>query len=405
MPQSGRRPRPGAAGRRRVADRCPRRPITIQDPESVADLFPGTEHGSYLDNASVGLLSTRVHAAVSQVLAAHLQRGSACVDGWLERAEAVRGSVARLVGGQVDGVAFTQNTSTGLAAVTNGLDWRPGDNVVVPAGEFPSNRYPWMHLRRRGVEVRQAAMTDGRARTDEIAQLIDGRTRVLAVSAVQYTSGHRYDLDGLAGVCRRSDALLVVDGTQAVGAVGVDVGRLGIDVLAVSAHKWMLAPFGIGFVHLSGRAMDRLVPSTVGWRSVADPLAFQEEPLLAPDARRFESGTSNAAGIAGLGAAVDLVHELGADWVERRVLDRADELASLLAAAGLRVHHRDDRDRGSGIVIASSSALAAPDLHARLVAGGVACSARGNGIRFAPHYFTGRHHLAHAAEIAAGARR
>lgn len=205
--------------------------------EEVRALYPGTADVAYLDSAAVGLLSTRVLDAMTAVLTEHQQLGSAAGPNMRERIGRVRASVARLVGGRADQVAFTQNTSTGLATVTNGLDWRDGDNVVVPAGEFPSNFYPWWQLRRRGVQVREVAMTDGRARVDDFLAALDRRTRVLAVSAVQYSSGHRYDLGALGQVCQASDVLLVVDGTQAVGAVTVDAELLGVDVLAVSAHK------------------------------------------------------------------------------------------------------------------------------------------------------------------------
>jgi selenocysteine lyase/cysteine desulfurase len=364
----------------------------------MATLYPGTADVAYLDSAAVGLISTRVRDAMSVVLAEHQQFGVAAASKWREHATRIRASVARLVGGRAEQVAFTQNTSTGLATVTNGLDWREGDNVVVPAGEFPSNFYPWLQLRRRGVQVREVAMTEGRARLDDVLAALDDRTRVLAISAVQYSSGHRYDLGPLGQACQNSDALLVVDGTQAVGAVTVDVDRLGIDVLAVSAHKWMLGPFGIGFTHLSERAMQRLTPSTVGWLSVEDPFAFDHEPVLADDGRRFESGTENSAGIAGLGATVDLVHELGRQRVEHRVLDRVAELATLLEEVGMTVHLPDQRDRRSGILIAGSPTIPHQVLYDRLLSEGVRCSLRGNGLRFAPHYFTTDSDLHRAAD-------
>jgi selenocysteine lyase/cysteine desulfurase len=333
------------------------------------------------------------------VLTEHERAGIAAAPGWRVSADAVRASVARLVGGGADRIAFTQNTSTGLATVTNGVEWRPGDNVVVPAGEFPSNFYPWLQLRRRGVEVREVAMTGGQALVDDVVAALDDRTRVLAISAVQYSSGHRYDLAALGAACSAGDALLVVDATQAVGALVVDADRLGIDVLAVSAHKWLLGPFGIGVVALSERAMARLAPSTVGWLSVDDPFAFDHEPQLAADARRFESGTENSAGIAGLGATVGLLHELDRQRVEDRVLDRVERLTALLEEAGPRVHLPEPRERRSGIVIASSSAVDHPALHKRLLSAGVRCSLRTTGLRFAPHYFTTDDDLHRAADV------
>lgn len=316
----------------------------------------------------------------------HARFGIGATGPWRETITRTRQLIADLVGGAAERVAFTQNTSTGLALVVNGVDWKEGDNVVLPVGEFPSNSYPWRQLRRRGVEVREAPMTDGHADLDLLRDLINDRTRVVTVSAVQYSSGYRYDLARLSEACRAYDALLVVDGTQAVGAIRVDADAAEVDALAVSGHKWMLGPFGAGFVHFSQRAMHRLNPSTVGWFSVEDPFAFDLEPNLAADARRFESGTENAAGIAGLGAAVSLVHEIGADQVENLIIERTEELAEALTSVGLEIGRHADRARWSGILFASTGADDA-FWHARLLGAGVKCSLRG-GLRFAPHIFT-----------------
>ncbi len=370
-------------------------------------LYPGARDVAYLDSAAMGLLSTRVRDAMTAMVAGHHLLGVASSPDWYADVASVRASIARLVGGRPDGVAFTQNTSTGLAIVANGLDWAVGDNVVVPAGEFPSNFYPWLQLRRRGVEVREVAMVDGAAPVAELARAVDRRTRVVALSAVQYSSGHRYDLAAVGQACAGSGALLVVDGTQAVGAMVVDTGALGVDVLAVSSHKWVLGPLGIGFVHLSPRAMERLTPSTVGWLSVEEPFAFDHEPRLAADARRFESGTENAVGMAGLGATVALMHELGPQRIEDRVLDLADELGALLPSVGLTRVASPDRARRSGIVIArgrddergDGAAQPLADLHQRLLAGGVRCSLRATGLRFAPHYFVDEADLARVVDV------
>jgi selenocysteine lyase/cysteine desulfurase len=344
-------------------------------------LYPSLAGQVYLDVAAVGLVSTRVEAAMIEINQAHGALGTAAVAAWTGNLARGRQAVAELIGGSADRVAFTQNTSTGVALVANGIDWADGDNVVVPAAEFPSVFYPWTQLRRHGVEVREIPMVDGHADLDLVPELIDARTRVLAIATVQYTSGHRYDLGRLASIKR--DALLVVDGTQSVGALTIDVD--GIDVLAVSAHKWMLGPLGIGFAHFSEQAMERLHPSVVGWLSVEQPFEFAHEPRLAADGRRFESGVENAVGIAGLSAAIGIVLELGPAAVEAWVLERTAELAELLGATV----------RGSGILIAAGDAA----LHERLLAAGVRCSLRGGGVRFSPHYYTNSADLELVAEV------
>jgi selenocysteine lyase/cysteine desulfurase len=362
----------------------------------VRALYPGAEECVYLDTAAVGLVSTRVRDAVTDVLEEHVTRGIAAAPAWTDHADHTRGLIAELIGGRAANVAFTQNTSTGIALVANGIDWAEGDNVVVPADEFPSNFYPWLAQRRHDVEVREVPMVDGHADLAALGQLVDGHTRVVAISAVQYTSGHRYDLAEVRALSRH--ALLLVDGTQAAGALVIDADAAGVDALAVSAHKWLNGPFGIGFVHLSDRAMEVLQPSTTGWLSVEHPFDFDHEPRMASDGRRFESGTHNAAGIAGLAASVSTVLEIGRDEVERVVLSRAAELQALITAEGLQAPRSANSSQHSGIVFATSGE---PDTDAatyqRLIANGIRCSLRSAGVRFSPHYFNSPQDLSAAA--------
>lgn len=356
------------------------------DDEALRASYPGATNQVYLDVAAVGILSTRSVLAMVDVAQSHADLGIGATGPWRETITHCRQAIAALVGGAGDRVAFTQNTATGLALVINGLDWRQGDNVVVPAGEFPSNFYPWLHLRRKGIQIREVTMLDGHGDLTELRDSIDAHTRVVAVSAVQYSSGYRYDLARIGEACRAHDALLVVDGTQCVGALRMNVDADGVDVLAVSGHKWMLGPFGAGFTHFSERAMDQVSPSVVGWFSVAEPFAFDHEPTFAPDARRFESGTELAANIAGLSAAVDTVHEIGPNRVEQMILGRTEEIADALAQLGLTITRARSHAHWSGIVTATTGPDDA-DWHARLLDAGVRCSLR-NGLRFAPHIFT-----------------
>ena len=306
---------------------------------------------------------------------------------WRDDVERVRRQVAWLVGSEPGNVAFTQNTSFGLSIAANGIDWQPGDNVVLPAREFPSNHYPWLNLHHRDVSLRLVAAPHGHASLDAIAAAIDDRTRVVTVSAVQYSNGYRYDLAALGGLCRARGVLLVVDGTQSVGALTLDVEACGIDVLAVSCHKWMLGPPGIGFVHLSRRALDRIRPTVVGWLSVAEPFSFTSRLDLPPTAERFEPGTENVVGILGLGGAISLLEDFGPTWVEDRVLALADHVRDQVTARGFTVSSSPAVERRSGIVVFAKADTDPEPLLARLDAAGVRCAVRAGGIRFSPHFY------------------
>lgn len=307
--------------------------------------------------------------------------------GWRDDVEQVRAELAWLIGSHTDKIAFVQNTSFGLSIAANGIDWRPGDNVVLPETEFTSNYYPWLNLQSRDVQLRTVPCPAGHATIDDLADSIDDRTRVVTVSAVQYSNGNRYDLTAIGDICRERGVLFVVDGTQSVGALTIDAQASGIDLLAVSSHKWMLGPPGIGFVHVSDRALDQIQPSVVGWLSVTNPFLFDYRLDLPHTAGRFEPGTENVIGTLGLGGAISLFREIGTQWVEDRVLELTDHICHEVATRGYTVQSPRDGHQRSGIVIFSKAGTDPQHLHDRLIAVAVKCAVRAGGIRFSPHCY------------------
>jgi len=348
--------------------------------------FPSTAHQVHMNHAGLSPLSRRVAAEI-RAFADEAECGaSGTYQTWTARVDEARIAVGRLIGGVADDVAFVQNTAAGLSMVAAGHAWRAGDNVVAMADEYPSNVYPWMGLARLGVETRLLARPQLRFGVDEVAAGVDARTRIVAVSAVDWQSGFRADLAALGEFCRARDILLVVDGIQAVGAMRVDVEAWGIDCLAVGGHKWLLAPEGCGFLHLNARARERVQPVLLGWKSVADPDTYLPYHFdLRNDAARFEPGTQMHLGIRALGAAIDLLLEIGPPAIEARVLAITDRLAAEVTALGARVLSPRRAGEGSGILtIALGDATA---LHARLTDAGIICRQRLGGVRLAPHCY------------------
>lgn len=365
--------------------------------QSIRDQYPVTQSAIYFNHAAAGPISLKVKEAMAAVTEDQARFGVIHHSDWVQRYGRVRGQLARLVGSAPEHISFSQNTSHGLSIAANGLSFASGDNVVVPAVEFPSNYYPWLNLEQHGVEMRRVPAPLGYATASDIANLIDRRTRLVAVSFVQFSNGYRYDLAAISEICAKHNVLLVVDGTQGVGALVLDVD--GIDVLAVSAHKWMLGPLGIGFVHFSDKAMEALHPATVGWLSVEKPFAFDYEMKLSTDASRFEPGTENAAGLCGLGGTLDLMEELTPKWIESRVLSLTDYLCEGLARKGYEVTSARNGRQRSGIIVFRSPRYNPQDLLTRLTEAAVQCSARGGGIRFSPHYYNNEAEVDAALEV------
>lgn len=355
--------------------------------DTIREQFPVTRECIFFNHAAAGPIPVRAQQAMAALARDHAEFSLLHMSHWQERYAEIRAQAARLVCGKTEGIAFIQNTSHGISIAANGIEWQPGDNVVLPEMEFPSNFYPWMNLTHLGVEARLVPAPDGVASIDEIAAHIDPRTRAVAVSFVQYSNGFRYDLAKIGALCRDRGPLLVVDGTQGVGALCLDVEACAVDVLAVSAHKWLLGPLGIGLLHCSARAMERLRVPTVGWLSVPEPYHFTYQLEFPPDACRFEPGTENAAGIYGLGGTLDLIEELGPAWIEARVLSLTQHLCEGLARKGYRVLSPRGDGASSGIIVFDSERQASAELHQRLSDANVLCSLRGGGVRFSPHYY------------------
>ena len=355
--------------------------------------FPVTAACVYFDHAGVAPVSRRVADAVTAFIAEARDFGRLHYAAWETRTEDVRAAAARLLGAATEEVAFVASTSDGLSTIATSIDWRSGDSVVAVDAEFPANVYPWWALERIGVTTRLAPIVDGRLDPDTVAALIDDTTRVVSVSAVDFATGHRRDLAALGALCRRRGVLFCVDAIQALGALAIDVERCGIDALAADGHKWLCAPEGCGLLYVSRRWLDRLRPQRLGWKSVVDqgrylPYHFD----LKADAQKFECGSLNFLAIHALGAAIDLVADVGIDVIERRVLALTDALRERLDANGFAVLSPARREERSGIIVART-----PEPPERVVprlrAAGVLASPRGGGVRFSPHFYCNEHDI------------
>lgn len=341
----------------------------------------------FLDHAGVAPIPQRVKAAVGKFLSESNEGGSFYYPLWAQQVEEIRQACARLVNAGPDEIAFVKNTSHGLSIVAQGLDWRPGDNALIYEKEFPSNIYPWLNLRGKGIEVRIIPSQDGRISIQDIEQLMDARTRLLALSSVQFSNGFRVDLKKTGALCREKQVLFCVDAIQSLGIIPMDVRDCHIDFLSADAHKWLLGPEGIGIFFCRKEPALHLSPSLVGWKSVRNEFEFDSpEFLLKTTALRFEEGSMNLMGIFGLGAALDLLFEVGIERIEQRVLDLGDLILQEADKRGYRVlTPRVRHERGGNITFVGNFDPAG--MRDALREKGIMVNARGGGIRVSPHFY------------------
>lgn len=214
-------------------------------------------------------------------------------------------------------VVGVTSTSTALNLIAHAIDWQPGDNIVFSEIEFPSNAYPWMALERQGVECRLAPADQGGASLDAFAPLVDGRTRLIAASAVQFFTGHRTDLAEMGAFCRERGILLVVDAIQAAGHIPIDVQAMKIDVLASGGQKSLMGPPGQGFLYVRDDVCSRMTPRLVGPNAVEGWEHWLHYDLTPRQgALRFMMGTVNIDGMFGLMESIRFLRELGIEHID-----------------------------------------------------------------------------------------
>ena len=318
-------------------------------------LFPVTESSIYMNHAAVSPISRRVRDAMVGLLDDVHQSGAEHWQAWMERYDAVRRSLAQLLNAEPGEIAFAKNTSEGISTFANGLDWQPGDEVVSIEGEFPANYYAWKALERLGE------------------------------------------------ACAAHGCLLFVDAIQGLGAFPVDVRRAKIAGLAADGHKWMLGPEGSALLYVNRQVMERITPSELGWTSVRHWADFSRRDLIwRNDACRYECGTLNTVGVYGLGAAVNLLLEVGIPNIAERVLDLTDRLRGGLLAQGHSVFGPRAREEASGIVSFVPRQGGAEGLLERFFAQRVQVAARGGMIRISPHFYNTEEEVDRVLEISRG---
>jgi len=359
------------------------------DVTALRTLFPVTRQWSFLDHAAVSPLPQPAVDAMQVYAHSLAEHGVAAVRTWLDRVREVRFLAARLINApSPDDVIFVSNTTQGIGLIAEGFPWVPGDNVVTAAEEYPSNLYPWLNLASRGVEVRRVPSQGCRVVRDDLLAAIDGRTRVLALSAVEYASGFRNDLDAIGEVCRKRGIFFFVDAIQALGVLPIDVQRTPIDALAADGHKWLLAPEGAGIAYIRREWVERLHVIGVGWNSVVHRYDFNTIDLkLIPHAGRWEGGSYNVAGITSLGASLKLLLDLGMAAVEEQVLALTDELCEGAASAGLEVFSSRQPGEKSGIVSLVKPGASTPAVVKRCREAGVIVNDRAHRLRVSPHVY------------------
>ena len=340
--------------------------------------------GMYLNHAAVSPWPKCARDAVKSFAEDNFQDGAKHYPKWLAVEGRLRERLATLVNaGSASDIALLKSTSEALSVVAFGLDFKPGDQVVIPEEEFPSNRIPWEALAQNGdIELIQVKL-DGVANPEQALRAACGRkTRLMSVSAVQYISGLRLELSDLGEFCRKNDILLCVDAIQQLGAMDLDVQQQCLDFVVADGHKWMLGPEGLALFYCRPELRERLKLNQYGWHMVKHAGDYSRrdwEP--AADARRFECGSPNLMAAHALEASIGLIQDYGTENVSRNILANSAYLMENLGVAGEVITPQ----RHAGIV--SCRFPEAESIWRQLLDEGISCSFRGGALRVSPHFY------------------
>ncbi|HEV8231080.1 MAG TPA: aminotransferase class V-fold PLP-dependent enzyme [Thermoanaerobaculia bacterium] len=358
--------------------------------ENLDREFPVRRNVVYWNHAAVAPLPRRVADAITAHIDNVRDRGAADWRAWYSAIDETRGKAAQLIGARASEIAFLPSTSWALNFVAQAFAWKSGDNVVGDDMEFPANVYPWMLLERRGVEYRLARNRDGRIGVDEIAAVVDARTRVVAVSWVAFHNGWVYPIEEIGAFCREKGILFVVDAIQGLGALPLDIADSKVDVLAADSHKWLLGAEACAVFYVSEGARERVPAAFGGWWNVRHETSHARGYLdyrldFHLGGQRYEPGSLPTAQVKGLSAALDLLDDMKVEENSWRIVENVSALAEGLRERGWKIATPEPFRSGilSAVPPDGDARRAAKELEAR----GIIASPREGGVRFSPHAY------------------
>jgi selenocysteine lyase/cysteine desulfurase len=351
--------------------------------------FPLTAECAFLNHAGSSPLPARsaqaLRAHADRLQRKHLRYKAATQD---HDCEPLRRQVAATINGDPMEITFVPSTCDGVAMAANAIDWRPGDNVVLPECEYPGAVYPWLNLVRRGVEVRMTPAPLGQVDMDALIARIDGRTRAVSISHVEWSSGYRVDVGRLGRLCRPRGILLVVDAIQTLGVTPVDVQEMQADVLAAGCYKWLMGIPGAAVFYVRRDVMPRLLPDRAGQESVKTAMLCRPELVWKDDAMRYQVGGDCTAAQVVLESSLGLLVESGIEHTHAHILSLLDRLMLGLQRLGFTITSSwTPQTRSTILSFTSGDSKRDEALHKHLLEQDVITALRPYGIRVSPHLY------------------
>lgn len=358
------------------------------DKSIIRRYFPYLKNGIiYFNHASTGPFSSLVTSQLTELLKEKSESNIDDFPSFLKVMEETKVLLSKLINCNVDRTAFVDNTSNGINIIAQSIEWKKGDRILLNDVEFPANVYPFLNLKRFGVEVDFVKSLNGIVTAEQIIDSVKPGTRLISVSFVQFLSGYKIDLDKIGNYCRANNIIFCVDGIQGIGAVKIDVQKSKIDFLSCGTQKWLLGMQGLAFIYIDENLQRKISPANVGWLSVNDAWNLLDYKMdLKTSANVFQGGTLNSFGIYAFNTSLKLFNDFGFENVENQVLSNTKYFLEKLR--GLEINtllSNCNEDNLAGIITFK------PDnpekVFEELTKRKIICSLREGLIRFSPHFY------------------
>lgn len=356
--------------------------------------FPIVAKGIYLDHAAGGPIPLPVLSQIEAHYRQNARESDFAWMKWVKQREDARRTVAKFMNADPEEVTFTSSTSQGMNYVAEMI--AAEGPVLTNTSEFPSSTLPW--LWRRAQMVWQKPR-DGKIDLAAMKTLLSPGIKTIVSSYVQYGTGYRQDMETLGRL--KGKRYLVVNATQGFGSLPIDVKKWNADFLCTNSYKWLMAGYGGGVFYIKKELLSRLRPGTVGWRSMRVPELMDNQKLdLNPDAMRYELGCPPFPAIIAVAAACSYQMKIGLAKIEKRVLELTDFVIQKLQEKGFEILSPLEPRHRSGIVVFKVKEPAL--VWKRLLAKKIYVSARGGGLRLAPHFYNSFEEIEKLVKVISG---
>lgn len=358
--------------------------------DSIYRAYPINKEMIWLNNCGTTPAGNHIVEAVTRFMKGYAAKGIFTeVAGYQKVQENIKHILSEMLNCSPDELGLIHNTAEGMNFISHGLNLSSQDEVILLENEYPSNVYPWWHLKQKGVKLLTTPMeTSPQAFIEALKLLITDKTRVISLSAVHWCTGMPLPLEQVGNLCKKEGIVFVVDGAQGVGMQPMDVKKANISYMAFSAWKWLLGPLGLGILYVSKEKLEDLEMVFLGTGSVVkdkEYLPYKSE--LKPTVDRFTLSTANFNDWVYFEAALEFLKTIGFSAVRDRLYELSAHLCGKLTKIGFKVFSEQFPDYSTGIVVCEKPGITSGIIMAHLQKNNIVAAERLGRIRFSPHVY------------------